>query len=601
MGKKSRKRRAAQATGAVREIACLPRFPVKWALLVGLLGAVAYLNTLGHDFVYDDQLQILRNPNIRDLAYVKEIFAENFWKFRGGTTNYYRPLFTLSYLLTYYVFGLNPWGFHLVNILLHALNTLLVFWLLWRIIPHWPAALAGGALFAVHPIHTESVAWVAGLTDVLCAFFFLLAFLTFDYYLSERKRIYLGCSVGTFGLALLSKELAITLPVLLLAYLWALRREHWKVWPVFGWYGLVIALYSLIRVQVLGAFALTHHHVVLAPLSYLVTLCYMTLRYVGKVLLPVNQNAYYVFDPIEQVTLPAFLMITSLTLLCAAFFLVTLWKKWWELLFGQLFFYVTLGPVLNITRIGKNVFADRYLYLPSIGLSLALAYLVFRLGGPRAYRYRNAVLVFVMAICGLGFYGTYKRNQEWKDELTLFERTVEDSPESADARTLLGNEYFRRGRLDEAEEQYRAALGTRNFFQRTVGAAGEYASAFCNLGVITANKGDVKTAEKYFLKSLELNPTMADSLNNLGVLYYRRGDLQKALEYYQRSLRYNYNNENTHYNIGLILTKLGRFDEARQEFNKALEIYPYYQDAVAELRKLDALEAQLEATSLRTP
>src|SRR5262249_5797263 len=179
-----------------------------------------YVNAIGADFVVDDNSQILRNPQIRDWSYVPTIFSQSVWEFQGADArgNYYRPLQLFTYMLTYFVFGLKPFGFHLVNILLHGAVTYLVYRVVLSLFGNSWVAFGAALLFATHPMHTESVTWIAGLTDVLCAVFYFASFwLYIDGTTAENKKR-IRVAYLLFFPALLTKEMAATLPLMAALY-----------------------------------------------------------------------------------------------------------------------------------------------------------------------------------------------------------------------------------------------------------------------------------------------------------------------------------------------------------------------------------------------
>jgi 4-amino-4-deoxy-L-arabinose transferase-like glycosyltransferase len=208
------------------------------SIVIAIAFAV-YSNALSNGFVYDDGYQILQNPWITDAKYIPEIFSKNVWGFRqnDSITNYYRPMMHLIYMFNYHIFGLKPWGFHLVNIFLHAGCSVLVFLIVLRLLRISPSSASvssmappfiAALLFATHPIHTEAVTWVAGLTDVSCTFFYLLSFY---FYIRSTGSILLMkgtylLSIASFFLAALCKEIALTLPLILVVYDYASRRDE---------------------------------------------------------------------------------------------------------------------------------------------------------------------------------------------------------------------------------------------------------------------------------------------------------------------------------------------------------------------------------------
>src|SRR5262245_56490103 len=263
MGRKSREKQQRRIQEPEVARATAPT-PVLWqtALLV-LVAFVVYLNALGLGFAVDDNSQIVRNPQLRDWSYVPTMFSQSVWEFQGvgARGNYYRPLQLIAYMLTYFAFGLKPFGFHLVNIALHALVTYLVYRIILSLFGNVWTAFGGAVLFATHPMHTESVTWVAGLTDVLCAVFYFASFWLYmeGTTTDDRRRIWFAYLL--FFPALLTKEMAATLPLMAALYehLIAPQRDRKFIEKARRYlpYFAVFAVYVVMRVGYLGFFAMT--------------------------------------------------------------------------------------------------------------------------------------------------------------------------------------------------------------------------------------------------------------------------------------------------------------------------------------------------------
>ncbi|HAM53054.1 MAG TPA: hypothetical protein DCP92_21010, partial [Nitrospiraceae bacterium] len=421
----------------------------------------AYFNALSGDFVYDDELQIVDNPWLRDIRNMPTIFSKSVWSFQPevSTSNYYRPLMHFVYLFNYHLFGLKPWGFHLVNILFHCGVSVLVFLVIQKILteqnvsqpsiylsPPFIAAL----LFASHPIHTEAVTWIAGLPDVAFTFFYLLSF-----YLYVRSKAILSgsylLSVVCFAFAVFFKEPALTLPLILFTYDFVFREGQTRLLDYvkkYLSYLLIGVGYLTLRILALGGFAPEKRHVTVSAYQYVINVFPLFVRYLEKLLLPINLNAFYVFHPIAslyEVEGASSLMATVLFMLL---FPIAL-KKNRAVFLGLLLVTVPLVPVLYIPALGENTFTDRYLYLPSVGYVLLLAIFLswVRVRLPRAAK--NIVIIFLMTM-GLYTVGTISRNSVWKDNSNLWSDTVRKSPDSTMAHNNSGLAYAFKGQLDMA-------------------------------------------------------------------------------------------------------------------------------------------------------
>jgi hypothetical protein len=274
-----------------------------------------YFNSLFNGFVFDDESQVVNNRWITDLKYIPDIFSHSAWGFLSGLgkINYYRPMMSLVYMINYHIFGLKPWGFHLVNILFHAGVSVLVFFLVLRLIdkvrvpaPHsYLPPFVAGLLFAVDPIHTEAVTWVAGLPDVSFAFFYLLSFYLFIRATSSNFQFNVAyiLSIVSFFIASLCKEPALTLPIILVSYDYAFARErpNFTVYlKKYIPYLIVAAVYFSLRFQALGGFAPAKRGGELSVYQFFINIFPLFVQYLKKLIFPADLNALYVFHPIAS-------------------------------------------------------------------------------------------------------------------------------------------------------------------------------------------------------------------------------------------------------------------------------------------------------------
>ncbi len=355
------------------------------ALLIAVLVACAtlpYLNILFNGFVYDDDSQVMHNPYVRSFRHLKEIFTTHVWSFRGLTSvgNYYRPMMTLGYLLCYRIFGMEAYGFHLVSLVLHVLVVCLVFVLTERLTGNRVWAFTAGALFALHPVHTESVAWIAAVTDLELTFFYLIAF---GFFLAvakpggRRSEPMLAAMAITFLLALFSKEQAMTLPALATAYEHFYREDRSETTTAqklarYGLLWLVGAAYILFRIHFLGGLVPEEKAQQLTPQQIVLSAFALVGQYVGKLLWPVRLCAFYIFHASNSLFDLRVLAGLLVLLAFAALFLIC-WRSYDRNVrfasFAIVWFFATLAPVLNAHWVGTNVFTERYLYLPSVGVA----------------------------------------------------------------------------------------------------------------------------------------------------------------------------------------------------------------------------------------
>jgi tetratricopeptide (TPR) repeat protein len=550
-------------------------------LIIVIVSCAVYFNALFGDFVYDDKQQILDNPWIRDLKNIPTIFSKSVASFEVASviSNYYRPLMHTTYMVNYHIFGLKPWGFHLVNILFHCGVSVLVFLIIRRFLtkdkvttfsvylsPPFIAAM----LFATHPIHTEAVTWIAGLPDVAFTFFYLLSFYLYTRSKEGLRGGYLF-SVICFAFAVFFKEPALTLPVILLAYDYTFgevknRPLHYV--KRYSPYVIIGALYLAARLYALGGIAPLKRYATLNTYQYAINAFPLFIQYLQKLLVPLNLNAFYVFHPIASILeLKGVLsLIGTLVFLCL---LVVAWKKKKRVAFlGLLFLLLPLLPVLYIPALGENTFTERYLYLPSVGYVFLVA--LFLLWAKEKFPHAAGGMTIVFAVIfGLYTVGTVDRNNVWKDNLILWSDTVNKSPDSAMAHNNLGNVYSPQGMSDSAMAEYQTALRLNPAF----------AEAHNNLGTEYAYRGLLDRAVAEYQTALRLKPDFVDAHNNLGAAYRSQGLLDRAVTEFQAALRLKPYYAEAHYNLGIAYVSQGLLDMAVTEFQSASRLKPDFVDA----------------------
>jgi tetratricopeptide (TPR) repeat protein len=562
------------------------------ALLV-FVCIVVYLNSLPNGFVFDDYAVIIENkylklPGINFASFLNH----SYFNIAGGEASY-RPVATLSYYLIYAIAGLNPFFYHLLSVILHIVNVVLVYLLFNLILKHRFTALIAGLLFACHPALTEAVDCISYNEDLLAAVFFLLAFL---YYLKSSTHnlrsssINYGLSLFFFLLGLLSKEMAITLPAIILLYDVSLKNgadrksfslqlilKNIKVRGLFyGGYLVVSLLYLSIRF-----FVLYHPQESIKPFygnlfERIIFLPAHIFSFIKLAFFPVNLTADYVFSYPHHFfaasNLIGFLFVAGL-----AVGSVFIFKYSRGIFFGIWWFFITLFPVYNIIPI-YNPFAERFLYIPLIGYCLLVAMAFNTLMNKRlSETVPVKVLSSVAIIALLSFYAmiAIARNLDWKDSLTLWSKTVITSPDSSIAHGSLGRAYQDLGRLEEAIRKYKKAI---EIFPNNY-------KAYYNLGVLYDGQGALKEAVANYKRTIAINPAFIDAQFNLGNIYHNQGLLEEAIHQYRKVTELDPLDFEARNNLGVAYARQGKLDQAIAQWEKVLEIEPQNKSAGENINK----------------
>lgn len=541
-------------------------------IIILLTSFGVYFNALFNEFVYDDIQQVLENRWIRDIKYIPDIFSKDVWGFEQeeGGWNYYRPLMHIIYMGIYHIFGLRPWGYHLINILFHTGVSTLVFLIssdLFKKIkfagstytfPSFIAAL----LFATHPIHTEVVTWVAGIPELSFTFFSLSSF--FLYIRSDGKSLVKGeyvLSLIFFFLAVLSKETALILLPLLFIYDF-IKERRFPTGQIKFYipYFLICLFYFNLRFHVLGGLAPYKRHGELSTVEYMINVLPLFIKYLEKLLFPVNLNAFYVFHPIGSIFQSKGIIFLMPTIFFIGGSLILLKKNKFAF-FSISLIVIPLLPALYIPGLGENTFAERYLYFPSFGFVLLTALIIDRLRCEK--RINWFVIPVLLVILGLYSYGTVMRNIIWRNEYILLLDTVKKSPDGAIPHNNLGIVYNERGEIDKAIEHFQAALKLKP----------NYAGAHNNLGLAYGKKGMVDKAIEHFQIALKLKP-QAGTYVNLGIAYSNRGWADEAIKQFQAAIKLKSDYSDAHLNLGIAYGEKGLIDQAIDHLETAVSLNP---------------------------
>jgi cytochrome c-type biogenesis protein CcmH/NrfG len=548
--------------------------------VIVLVSLTAYFNALSCGFVFDDRFQILDNPWITDIKYIPEIFSSDVWKFNPQLmSNYYRPLMYVIYMFDFHLFGLNPLGFHLVNVLLHAAVSVLVFAIAMKLLagefgaPSFPTqalpAFAAAILFATHPVHTEAVTWLAGLPDVSATFFCLLSL---NFYIKSGNKtggIYM-LSVASFFLATLCKEPALMLPLILISYDFLFRKDKSKVLLLKRYIAFFIAagVYLLLRFHALKGFAPAVPVIQLSGYQYIINVFPLFYQYLEKLILPVNLSFWRDFHPINSLKTVEGMMY----LLIAVVYLIAIWltrKKDKIVCFSLLVIVIPLLPSFYIRGITGTPFGERYLYFPSVGFAILGGWIFYR-ARRRFPRWQLIPVTVLLIVAGLYGTGTAMRNTVWKNNNSFFADALQKSGSSRFWMTAVvdsihnANKALERGQIDEAIETYRYALTLKP----------DEADAHYKLGIAFGRKGLTEKAVEQYQMAIRLKPDFLDAHINLGNSFFVEGRIDNAIEEYKSALNISPDSVKANYNLGTAYKEKGLIDAAIKHLRAAAERAP---------------------------
>ena len=529
-------------------------------LVLGLLAVVPYLPAmLWGGFVWDDGIIPKADP-VRDVSGLWQI-----WFSPGAIENeaHYWPLVYTTFWLEHKLWGFDPTGYHIVNVLLHLANTLLLWHLLRRLAV--PGAWVVAAVFAVHPLHVDSVAWVIERKDVLSGLFYLAAVLTYMRFVEQPNPRRYACSLALYAAGLLSKSIVVTLPVALLIWHWwkqgrVLSADLLRLVP-FCVVGLVITVGDLSFSRSVEPMSLGYS---LAERT-LIAACALWF-YVGKLLWPTNLAVVYplwdirVADPLAWGYL-----------LAAVALAVALWYFRSQLgrgpLAWALFFAITLSPVLGFVDYGYMQFAfvaDRFQYLAGIGvMAVVIGAATYGVGRLPSLWQKGALGVAAVALVALGML-TWRQASIYQDNETFYRHIIALNPQARDIHHSLGSVLYKQERYEEALAATRVALEQRPNFAKTR----------ANLGLILTELGHLEEAETHLRRAIALNPQVKNGHLNLGKTLIKQGRYEEGIDATRIALEHDPESFQAHANLGACLAALRRFEEAETHLRRAITLNP---------------------------
>jgi tetratricopeptide (TPR) repeat protein len=598
---------------------------------------------------FDDDIYLYENAHLQSWLN---------WKSIGHAFSFYfsnwHPLTWLSWMLDYSIFGLNPFGYHLVNLLLHIFNTVLLFLILWRMTGAlWPSAFVA-ALFAIHPLHVESVAWISERKDVLSTFFWMLTLGAYSYYVEHREwKIYV-LVILFFALGLMSKSMLVTLPfVLLLLDFWPLwrfsetrpslqipaaeikqevsakkkksrKKDAEKAAasikaseivkpavPEFKWsliYPLLLEKVPLFVLAILSSIVTyvaqqkggaVRSVEALSPVDRIGNAFVSYIAYIFKMILPANLAVFYPHpgNVVWWQVLGAIVVLLAIT-----FFVISRFKKSPYLASGWFWYLGTLVPVIGVVQVGAQAMADRYTYIPLIGLFIMVAWGIAEISQKWNYRREilvslSALIIFILSIL------TWKQVGYWQNSITLYDHTLKVTENNALIHNNRGFAYYVLGDYRQAVADYSSAITIKpdyvtayhnrgiaygelgNYSQaikdynRVIEMKPAYAEAYYNRGLAYNGSGNYKQAIEDYTKAIAIRPDYAMAYNSRGNAYFDLGNQQEAIADYSRAIEMKPDDADAYFNRGNTCVHLGDYKRAISDYSRAIEIRQDYTGA----------------------
>lgn len=578
--RKSRTKDPAATAGA--------RIAIWVSLSLIVLNLVIYVPVLHYGFLsFDDPYFVSKNDDVAAGLTWQSIK----WAFTTGHFGSWHPVTWLSHMLDVQLFGMDAGLHHLTSLLLHIANTLLLFWAFFRMTKRWGPSALVAALFATHPLHVESVAWIAERKDVLSTLFWMLTLHAYIAYVRRPGVSRYLAVAGFFVLGLMSKTMLVTLPaILLLLDIWPLKRltlDPIQMWSVvkLAVEKAPLAVLSVacgvitLRMQWLAGTVLEIDKLSLGDRIANSLVSYI--GYMGKMLWPATLAAFYPLSPVNWGLAVLSIAILALISILAVKFA----RQCPPLLVGWLWYLLTLLPVIGLVQVGGKSMADRFTYVPLTGLFVIIAWGVAILVEKRPPAFMKSLQVAAAVIvCTLAL-SAREQARYWESDVTLWEHALEATgPDNYFAQTNLAVALAEKGDFDRAILHYKEALRSQPGTAETHNA----------LGVAYARKGLFEDALTHYDAAVQLNPDLAEAHSNRGTVLAKMGKEDAAVKAFQHALKLDPDNPEFIYNLGFSLADMGRLDEAIIRLQEVVRLDPEFALAYNRLGNVLLTKGEIE-------
>ncbi len=480
----------------------------------------------------------------------------------------YQPVTMLTYIIEFHFFKLSPFPYHLANLIFHIFNSCLVFWFVYLLCHNIFISFFVGIFFAIHPMHVESVAWIAERKDMLSGFFYILSIVLYLYYRENKKKTIYVFSVLSLVISLLSKPMAVTMPFILILLDYykqgkISRQSIIKIIPYF----IIAAIFVLITIATQKSYGAIKDIPSISVKYRILIPFYGVIFYLYKLFLPFNLSSIYPYPGMDKLLFPY--IISPFIFILIMIFIFYSKKYTNKIIFGFLFFLIILLPVLQIIPVGHAVAADRYTYLSYIGIFYILGEGLYFLFAKKLIgkEYIRDISVAAIILVVLFFsYLTFSRCKVWTDSLTLWNDVISKFPNSSLAHNNLGNTYKDMGNFEKAIEYYTNAIKYEP----------DYAMAFYNRGTVYNDIGEIDKALDDLTNAIKFDPKLSQAYNNRGFNYMIKNDFDKAIEDFNASLKARAENAEALNNRATAYLRKGEIDRALKDYSDAIKINPEF-------------------------
>ena len=521
--------------------------------------AISFFPCLKNDFLnWDDQQYVTENKTITELSWrnIETIFD---WTYMG----HYHPLTILSYSVEYRFFKLNPFIYHLTNLILHLMNGLLVFCLMMMLKGGVLTSLVVSLLFGIHPLHVESVAWISERKDVLYSLFFLGSMVVYLTYLKTRGKRFYFLSLFLFLLSLLSKSMAVTFPLVLFLCDYLFDRKFDRKSLVEKIPFLAIAfIFGIMAFFAQGSPEIMSQKPSSPFSKNIFIISEVLISYFPKLIFPIKLSCIYPYVK-GSAGFWSYVYLTTIIGCLIAGILLGKYNK--KITFGTLFFYITILPTLPAENI-----ADRYLYIPSIGIFFIAAegfYWLYRSKLEPIKIVKPILAILLIGILSTFSFLTWERCQVWRDSLSLWNDVLKNYPDTPIAYNNRGEAYLRKGDYNRAIFDYDQALRINPNFYKVY-------TFYDNRGAAYLMKGDYERAIADFHQALRIKPNDANAYYNRGTAYFNKEDFEEAIADFNKALEINPGYAETYFYKALACEKMGHLPEALESYKGFIEKAP---------------------------